>query len=322
MILILVTITFVLLRVAPSDPVRVMLGGRNVSQELLKQKRKEFGFDRPLHIQYYEYMRQVVTGSFGDSLRTGRPVIKDIFLKFPATIELAIFSMMIAIVLGLATGTQAAVHADKALDHGIRMFNIGAFSTPIFWMGMMFQLFFGVILNVLPVTGRLSSINSAFFDPMTRMYVLDSILQLDLAVLIDSLKHLALPSLTLGLILSGLQGRMTRSSMLEVLDQEYVTAARAKGLTEQQVNYQHALRNALIPIITTMGMQFALLFAGAALTETTFSWPGIARYLILSIEARDYPAIQGTIVFIAIFISTVNLIVDVINAQLDPKVRY
>jgi peptide/nickel transport system permease protein len=186
----------------------------------------------------------------------------------------------------------------------------------------MLQIVFGVWLGVLPVAGRLSPVTGAFFTPITKFYILDSIIKGDMGLLVDALKHIAMPAFTLGLILSGLIGRMSRSSMLEVIDKDYVITARSKGLTERRVNYKHALRNALMPIVTVMGLQFALLMAGAILTETTFSWPGIARYLLRSIDARDYNAIQGTVVWIAILISTVNLIVDIIYAQLDPRVRF
>ncbi len=322
MILILLTIVFVLLRVMPGDPVLAMLGGQNVPMSVIEEYRQKLGMDKPVYLQYFEYLANIIRGDFGISTRTSEPILKDIFRRFPATLELAFFGMIIAIIIGLGSGALAATHSDAALDHGIRVFNIGSFATPIFWLGLMLQIVFGVWLGVLPVAGRLSPIAGAFFTPITKFYIVDSIIKGDVGLLIDALKHIAMPAFTLGLILSGLIGRMSRSSMLEVIDKDYVTTARSKGLTERKVNYKHALRNALIPIITVMGLQFALLMAGAILTETTFSWPGIARYLLRSIDARDYNAIQGTVVWIAILISTVNLIVDIVYAQLDPKVRF
>lgn len=322
MILILLTIVFVLLRIMPGDPVLAMLGGQNVPMEVIEEYRQKLGMDKPVYLQYFEYLANIIRGDFGISTRTSEPILKDIFRRFPATLELAFFGMIIAIIIGLGTGSLAATHSDTVLDHGIRVFNIGSFATPIFWLGLMLQIVFGVWLGLFPVAGRLSPIAGAFFTPITKFYIVDSIIKGDLGLLINALKHIAMPAFTLGLILSGLIGRMSRSSMLEVIDKDYVTTARSKGLTERKVNYKHALRNALIPIVTVMGLQFALLMAGAILTETTFSWPGIARYLLRSIDARDYNAIQGTVVWIAILISTVNLIVDIVYAQLDPKVRF
>ncbi len=322
MILILLTFVFFALRVMPGDPVLAMLGGHNIPPERIEEYRVKLGLDKPLYAQYFHYLGNIFRGDFGKSTRTGKPVLEDILARFPATLELAVFGMAIAILIGLTTGTFAAIRSDRPVDHGIRIFNIGSFATPIFWLGLMLQIIFAVKLKVLPVAGRLDPKIGAFFRPITKFYVLDAILKKDLGLLIDALKHLAMPAFVLGLVLSGFIGRISRSSMLEVIDKEYVTTARSKGLTERAVNYKHALRNALIPIVTVMGLQFALLMAGAILTETTFSWPGIARYLVRSIEARDYYAIQGAVVWIAVLISTVNLIVDVIYSFLDPRVRY
>ncbi|MGQ9630616.1 MAG: ABC transporter permease [bacterium] len=322
MIFVLLTIVFLILRVMPGDPVLSMLGGRNVPQELIEKYRVKLGLNKPLYVQYVEYILNIARGNFGTSSRTGEPVLRDILKRFPATFELAFFSMIIAIVIGLLTGTFASTHSDRAADHGLRVFNVGTFATPIFWLGLMLQIIFGVKLGWLPVGGRLDPIVGASFKPITRFYILDSILKGDVNLLVDTLKHLILPSLTLGVVLSGLIGRITRSNMLEILNKHYISTARSKGLPERSVTYRHALRNALIPIVTVMGLQFAILLAGAILTETTFSWPGLARYLLQSIDARDFNAIQGTIVFIAILISTINLIVDVIYSVLDPRIKY
>jgi ABC-type dipeptide/oligopeptide/nickel transport system permease component len=192
----------------------------------------------------------------------------------------------------------------------------------VFWIGLMLLIIFAVDLRWLPVGGRLDPVAGAAFEPITRLYLVDTLLRGDLDTFVDALRHLILPAVTLGLVVSGFIGRMSRTSMLEVLGREYVTAARAKGLREAVVVGKHALRNALIPIVTVIGLQFALLMGGAILTETVFSWPGVARYLLESIDNRDFPAIQGTVVFIALFISAVNLLVDVLYARLDPRVRY
>lgn len=238
----------------------------------------------------------------------------------PATLELALFGMVLATLLGIVSGILGATHSDRPMDHAMRVFNIGAFSIPIFWMGLIFLMIFAVMWKLFPVSGRLSP--TLELEKITGFFVIDSIVRGDWPILWDALKHLALPALTLGLILSGFIGRMTRANMLEVLGQEYVQTARSKGLAERAVVYKHSLRNALIPVTTVIGLEFALLMSGAILTETVFSWPGMARYLLVSIEARDFAAIQGTIVFIAVFVMSVNLLVDIAYSFLDPRVRY
>lgn len=322
MLLILLTVVFLILRVIPGDPCLAMLGGRNVGPEQIDSCRKALGVDRPVHLQYLSYLSGIVRGDLGESIRTGLPVSAELLERFPATFELAIAGMLIATLVGMATGIYAATHSDRPADHAIRLFNIASFSMPIFWIGLMFLIVFAVRLRWLPVGGRLDPVAGAVFEPITRFYLVDTLLRGDLATFVDVLRHLLLPAVTLGLVVSGFIGRMSRTSMLEVLGREYVTAARAKGLAESAVVGRHALRNALIPIVTVVGLQFALLMGGAILTETVYSWPGIARYLLESIENRDFPAIQGTVVFIAVFISAANLAADVLYARLDPRVRY
>jgi peptide/nickel transport system permease protein len=298
------------------------LGGRNVGAEQIRSCRAQLGVDRPITVQYLRYLGSIVRGDFGDSISSGLPVTTELVERFPATFELAIAGMVVATLMGMGTGIFAATHSDRPSDHAIRLFNIASFAMPVFWIGLMLLIVFAVNLRWLPVGGRLDPVIGVSFEPITRLYVLDTLLRGDLAAFVDVLRHLILPALTLGLVVSGFIGRMSRTSMLEVLGREYVTAARAKGLREGVVVGKHALRNALIPIVTVIGLQFALLMGGAILTETVFSWPGVARYLLLSIDNRDFPAIQGTVVFIALFISAVNLIVDVLYARLDPRVRY
>ncbi len=322
MLLILLTIVFAILRVIPGDPCLAMLGGRNVGPAQIQNCRVQLGVDRPLAVQYFRYLGGIIGGNFGDSIRTGLPVTVELLERFPATVELAIAGMAVAILMGMGTGVYAAAHSDRPADHVIRLFNIASFAMPVFWIGLMLLIIFAVDLRWLPVGGRIDPVTGAFFEPITRLYVLDTLLRGDVGAFIDVLRHLILPALTLGLVVSGFIGRMSRTSMLEVLGREYVTAARAKGLSERVVVGKHALRNALIPIVTVIGLQFALLMGGAILTETVFSWPGVARYLLESIENRDFPAIQGTVVFIALFISAANLVVDVLYARLDPRVRY
>jgi peptide/nickel transport system permease protein len=322
MVFILVSVVFLLLRVMPGDPVSAMLGGRNVSAEVLQTYRERFGFDRPLYVQYFEYLSGIARGDFGRSTRTNQPVLHELFLKFPATIELALFAILVSAIFGFGTGMIAAARADRPADHAIRVFHIASFAVPLFWLGLMLQVFFAVKLGWLPVAGRLGGRLAFTFKPITGFYVLDAILRWNGQALADVLKHLVLPAFTLGIALTGLQGRITRASMIEVLGQDYITTARSKGLRERWVQLRHGLRNALIPIITVFGLQFAVLMGGAVLTETVFSWPGIADYLVRAIDARDYPAIQGSVVFIALFISLINLIVDLFYSVIDPRVRY
>ncbi|OFX14909.1 MAG: peptide ABC transporter permease [Armatimonadetes bacterium RBG_19FT_COMBO_69_19] len=322
MLLILLTIVFLILRVIPGDPCLAMLGGRNVGPEQIQNCRVQLGVDRPIAVQYMRYLGGIVRGDFGESIRTSLPITTELLERFPATFELAMAGMVVAIVLGMGTGIYAATHSDRAADHAIRLFNIASFAMPVFWIGLMLLIIFAVDLRWLPVGGRIDPVMGAFFEPVTRLYLIDTLIRGNVEAFVDVLRHLILPSLTLGLVVSGFIGRMSRTSMLEVLGREYVTAARAKGLREGVVVGKHALRNALIPIVTVIGLQFALLMGGAILTETVFSWPGVARYLLESIENRDFPAIQGTVVFIALFISAVNLVVDVLYARLDPRVRY
>ena len=322
MLLILLTLVFLILRVMPGDPVSAMLGGRNVSPELMDEYRHKMGVDRPIPVQYVEYLGNIIRGDFGESFSTSKPVISELFIRFPATLELAFFGLFFAVIFGFGTGLIAAVHVDRPIDHAVRVFHIGSFSMPLFRLGLMLQVIFAVKLGWLPVATRIGGRIAFTFQSRTNFYLLDAILSGNGKVIADVAKHLVLPSVTLGFAQAGLLGRMTRASMLEVLDQDYVTTARAKGLRERVVIMSHALRNAMIPIITVFGLQFAILMGGAVLTETVFSWPGIASFLVRSIEARDWPAIQGAIVFIAIFISLINLVVDIAYSFIDPRVRY
>ncbi len=321
MILILATLVFLLLRVMPGDPCLAIHGGRS-SKSVIERCREKAGLNAPLFIQYINYLKGIPTLDFGDSFRSNRPVRDEILSKLPATLELAVFAMTISVLIGLITGTWGAIRSDQPIDHALRIFNIAAFAMPIFWLGLMFQIVFGIWLGWLPVGGRLDPVIDRTLTHPTGFYVLDAVITRDWSTLLLALKHLLLPSLTLGLVLSGVIGRISRANMLEVLHKEYVQTARAKGLAEHWVILKHALRNALIPIVTVIGLQFAILLGGAVLTETVFNWDGLARYLIRAIFARDYNAIQGFVVFFAIFVSMVNLIVDLLYSRLDPRVRY
>ena len=318
-ILILLTIVFLVMRVA-GDPVAAILGA-HAPQEEIERIREELGLNKPLYVQYFDYIWQLFHLNLGRSLIWGqRPVLVEILEHFPATLELSIFAFIVSIVIGIFTGAYSAQRYNKPVDYMFRIYGIITYSLFIPWFGLILQLIFGVYLGWLPTGGRIDPL----MEPkhITGLYVLDSILTFNIPSLISSIKHLILPSITLGIYLSGIFTRLTRSNMLEVLRKDFITAARARGLPEGTVIYKHALKNAFIPILTMMGLQFALLLAGAVLTETTFSWPGMGTFLTERIFYRDYTTVQGTIVFFAILVVSVSLIVDLLYAYIDPRIRY
>jgi peptide/nickel transport system permease protein len=318
-ILILMTVVFIVMRIMPGDPVTAILG-QKAPQEVIDALKHQLGFDQPLYVQYFTYIANVFMGNFQNSMLWGRrPVLTEISEHLPATIELTIFSFLICIAIGLASGVFAAKRAGSKTDTLVRISGITTYALFIPWLGMMMQMVFGVYLHVLPIAGRAD----AFMEParVTGLYVLDSIITANGPALVNSLRHLALPALTLGIALSGIFTRLTRSTMIDVNSQDYIRAMRARGLPEGLVT-RHAFKNTLVPIITMMGLQFAILLAGAVLTETTFSWPGMGSFLYERISYRDYTTVQGTLVFFAILICLVSLVVDMIYAYIDPRIRY
>lgn len=320
MVLIILTIIFFVLRILPGNPVMAMLGPK-APPEVVKSMEHQMGLDKPIIVQYGDYLADIIRGNFGVSAYTSMPVIQELMQKFPATLELTIFAMAIAVLIGIFFGTYAAYHFGGPLDVAARIYSIFVYSFPVFWFGIMLQLIFGVWLHWLPVSGR----SSPFMIPdhiYTGLYVIDSILNLQWGVLLDTLKHLVLPSVALGVVISSIFVRMVRSNVLLSLSSQYVVASRARGVKEKRVLFKHALKNAMAPILTIMGLEFALLLGGAVLTETTFSWPGMGNYLVERIGYRDFPAIQGAIVFFALFVAIVSILVDIINAWVDPRVRY
>jgi len=318
-ILILLTIVFVVMRVA-GDPVSAILGGHAPAEQIERIK-EQLGLNKPLYVQYLEYLWQLFHLNLGRSLIWGRrPVLVEILEHFPATLELSISAFIVSILIGIFTGVYSARKYNKPADHVLRLYGIVTYALFIPWIGLILQLIFGVYLGWLPTSGRIDTL----MEPkhITGLYVLDSILTLNIPSLISAIRHLILPSITLGIYLSGIYTRLTRSNMLEVLRKDFITAAKARGLPEGTVIYKHALKNAFIPILTMMGLQFALLLAGAVLTETTFSWPGMGTFLYERISYRDYPTVQGTIVFFALLVVTVSLVIDILYAYIDPRIRY
>lgn len=321
MVFILLTIVFVVIRVMPGDPVSTMLGG-HAPENVIEQKKEELGLNRALPIQYLDYLWQICRMDLGDSMVLKQRVTKAIWEKLPATIELTAVGMLVTLFLGVFMGAYAADKRRTARDYGIRLYGIVIYCIPVYWLGLMFQLIFGIWFDVLPIAGRTGPRVFASTFEKTGFYLLDTVLVKDWAALGDVLIHLVLPGLTLGLVLSGIFVRLTRANMLDVLKSDYVLAAEARGIRHGKIVYKHALKNAFIPVLTMMGLQVALLMAGAILTETTFSWPGMGRLLIERIYMRDYPVIQGVIVMIALIVAMMSLLVDIIYAIIDPRIRY
>ncbi len=322
MVLILVTMVFFVMRILPGDPIRSQLGPK-VSEAQAEIIRARLGLDRPLLVQYFEFLWRMVRLDFGNALTQGeRPIRDELAERLPATIELTVPAMAITVLLGIFSGAYAAKNRGKPVDYGIRVFSIIVYAIPVFFMGLLFQIIFAVRLPILPLAGRMHAVLLRDFTPITNFYILDAIIQGNWPALTSLLQHLIMPSVTLGLILTGPFIRMTRVNMIEVLQTDFITAGRARGLPEKRLVFRHALRNTFIPILTLIGLQFALLLAGAVLTETTFSWPGMGRYLVARIELRDYTAVQSVIALFALFVGAISVVVDILYAFIDPRIRY
>jgi peptide/nickel transport system permease protein len=322
MVLILITMVFVIMRILPGDPIRSQLGPR-VSEAQANLIRERLGLNRPIYIQYGEFLWKMVTLDFGTALTQGeRPIKQELGEKLPATIELSIPALIFMAIFGVGSGAYAAKHRKKPVDYFLRLFSIVIYSIPIFFMGLVFQIIFSVRFPILPLAGRMDTLMLANFHSITNFYVIDSILIKNWPALGSTLAHLVLPSLTLGLALTGVYIRLTRVNMIEMLQSDFITAGRARGIPENRLVYKHALRNTFIPILTLIGLEFALLLAGAVLTETTFSWPGMGRYLVERIALRDYTAVQSTIGVFALFVAIISLLMDVLYAFIDPRIRY
>jgi ABC-type dipeptide/oligopeptide/nickel transport system permease component len=283
-------IAFTIMRLTPGDPAE-LLAGEGATQTDIQALRHKFGLDKPFAVQYLIYMGNLIQGDLGISIRTQRTVLREIMARYPATLELAGLSFLLACIIGLITGIVAASHQNSIFDYGSMIISLFGISMPIFWLGLMLMLIFSVILGWLPAVGR------------------------------DGISHIILPAISLGANSAAVIARMTRSSMLEVIRQDYIQTARAKGLAERVVLYKHAVRNALIPVITVMGIQFGYLLSGSVLTETVFAWPGVGRLMVQSIYMRDYPVVQGAILFVAINFALVNLLVDVLYGYINPRLR-
>jgi peptide/nickel transport system permease protein len=315
----LLTALFVLLRLAPGDPVIAALGGR-ATPERIERARQALGLDDPVLVQYGRYLGDVVTGDLGQPITDPRSVTEIVATRFPATVELTMFALVVAVALGVLVGAFSAQRRDTVFDIGGRLLGIVVYAAPVFWTGILAQLLFANNLGWLPTGNRLSARIVA--EAPTGFYVLDGIITGNGALFVSALEHLVLPGVTLGLLIGGVFIRMVRVNMLQTLRADYVESARARGVAENRVLFQHAFRNALIPIVTIMGLQAALLLGGAILTETTFSWPGLGTALVDFIRARDYAAVQGIATFFALVVFLVSLAIDLLNGLIDPRVRY
>ncbi|HPE69548.1 MAG TPA: ABC transporter permease [Thermotogota bacterium] len=312
-------IVFFIAHVIPADPVGALVGG-NAPPEVVDRMRAKLGYDQPIAIQFVRFITGAVRGDFGISIKTNNPVMEDIRNYFPATMELALVAIVISVFLGVVLGVLSAVHRNRLVDHFSRVFSILGVSMPVFWIGLLLILLFYYKLDWLPGGGRLD-----FFsyppDRITGMYLLDSLLTGNWEAFKDAFLHILLPAFVLGYNSTASIARITRSSMLEVLKQDYIRTAKSKGLRRRLVIYRHGLRNALIPTVTIIGLVFGGLLEGAVLTETVFSWPGLGRYITAGLLSLDYPAVMGGTLYIAFIYSLANLIVDFLYAILDPRMR-
>ncbi len=314
------TLAFFLIRLIPGDPIELLVGERGIAADRDAELLKQYGFDRPLIEQYFAYIGDVLTGNLGTSIVTKQPVLSEFLTLFPATVELALCAMIFATAIGLPAGILAALRRGKPADHVVMGAALTGYSMPIFWWGLLMILLFSVTLGWTPVSGRIGVLH--YFEPVTGFMLIDSLLVGDEGAFGSALGHLILPAIVLGTIPLAVIARMTRSAMLEVLGEDYIRTARAKGLMPLRVVCVHALRNALIPVVTVIGLQVGLLLAGAILTETIFSWPGIGKWLVESINRRDYPVLQGGILLVACLIILVNLLVDLTYGLINPRIRH
>jgi peptide/nickel transport system permease protein len=294
-----------------------------VSEEQREVFRQQLGLDKPIMVQYFDFLWRMVRLDFGNSMIGGnRPIRDELAEVFPATVELSVPAMAFTAFFGVFSGAYAAQHRKKWSDYALRLFSIAIYSVPIFWLGLVFIIIFSTALGLTPVAGRIDAQIGLTLKRQTNLLIIDSIITGNWPALWSALHHLILPSLTLGLALCGVFIRLTRVNMIETLQEDYITAGRARGIRERTLVYRHAMRNTFIPILTLIGLQFAILLAGAVLTETTFSWPGMGRYLVDRIELRDYAAVQAVIAVFAMLVAVITLAMDILYAFVDPRIRY
>lgn len=312
-------IVFFMIRAIPGDPAQVILG-QQATKEAIEALNQKLGLDQPWYIQYVDYLKGLLTGDLGESLRTSSPISEEIWPYLAATFELSLIAMIIAVFIGVNAGIISAWFQNSWFDYTAMVLALVGVSMPIFWLGLMEQWVFAIKLDWLPSTGRESIRNPV--EAITNLYLIDTLIQGKTNQFIQVLQHLILPGIALGTIPMAIIARMTRSSMLEVMRSDYIRTARAKGMRMFWVVYKHSLKNAVIPVLTVIGLQMGLLLGGAILTETIFGWPGIGRYIYEAIGYRDYPVIQSGILVVATIFVLINLVVDLLYAAVDPRIKY
>lgn len=316
-------LTFAFVHLIPGDPVLIMAGERGISPERHAQLMAQFGLDQPMWKQYITYINGVLHGDLGISLKSRIPVWDEFVPRFKATLELGICAMLFAVAVGIPVGVLAAVKRGSIFDHTAVGISLTGYSMPIFWWGIMLIMLVSVQFNLTPVSGRVG--DTVFLDdsmPLTGFMLIDTFFWGEPGDFHDAVMHMILPAIVLGTIPLAVIVRMTRSAMLEVLGEDYIRTARAKGLTRMRVIVVHALRNAMLPVVTVIGLQVGTLLAGAILTETIFSWPGLGRWLIEALQRRDYPVVQGGVLLTAVLIIVVNLLVDLLYGVVNPRIRH
>lgn len=315
-------VTFTLVRMVPGDPVQLYYGGMPVSADITEALRREWGLDRPLPVQYLHYLGGVLRGNLGVSLASGRSIADDLVRRFPATVELTLAGVLLALVVGVPLGVLAALHRNRLTDHLLRIGSLVSLGMPNFWLGLVLIFVFGYQLGIFPpAEGRLAS-GIVPPDRITGLYTVDSLLAWDLRAFRSALGQLAAPAITVAMGLIAVIIRMLRAGMLEELGKDYVRTGRSKGLTANRVYYKHALRNAIIPTITVVGIQIGYLLGGNVLVEAVFAWPGVGLYYINAINALDYNAVIGATLLVAVVFALINLAVDILNAFVDPRIHY
>lgn len=320
-VLVVISVTvlvFLMMQMTPGDPAMIMLG-EYATQEAVSALRHQLGLDLPLPVQYWRFMSRAVRGDFGRSIRTGQAVVDEIKSVLPATVELALVALVFTVLFGVGVGILSAVKRGSALDGVVRVVSLAGIGMPTFWLGLMLVMIVSHRLGLLPATGRLPVFTD--LPRITGFHLIDSLIARDFRALGDACRHLMLPAITLSITSTATIERMTRSSMLEVLRQDYVVTARAKGLPEYTVIGKHALKNGMISVVTVLGLQFGNMLGGAALTETIFAWPGMGRLMVTAIRARDIPVVQSCVLVIAVFFSLINFVVDILYGVLNPRIR-
>jgi dipeptide transport system permease protein len=313
-------VAFGLIHMIPGDPIELLVGERGIDPVRHEELKVRFGFDKPLWEQYLVYLRGVLEGDLGRSIVTRKPVLQEFMTLFPATVELSLCALLIALAIGLPAGVVAGVKRGSPFDHALMGISLTGYSMPIFWWALLLIILFSGNLQWTPVSGRIAVLY--FFPPVTGFMLIDSLLSGQEGAFRSAASHLILPAIVLGTVPMAVIARQTRSAMLEVLNEDYVRTARAKGLPPWRVIGLHALRNALIPVVTVIGLQVGLLFSGAILTETIFAWPGVGKWLVDSIGRRDYPSVQGGVLLIATMVMVVNLFVDLLYGLINPRIRH